>query len=224
MEFMNKNKREVLILLVLIFLGINYAVYEYLIYPKYTEFKAQKAKYNEKKQSVVVLEGKKDSIEGLKVQVSKLKEESKALDDIAPYYIDTPQLVYDFYMYCSKYNVKGDNISFQLSESNNSKEENSSLKSLAIVSKLSINLKVNGSNNSIEEFIKNLDKITSRKLNVVSVTLTDKDGTASEQIEAEIVFNQYLQGSGKLYNKDKTYSTFYSETEDFKTIADMFKK
>ena len=126
-------------------------------------------------------------------------------------------------MYCSKYNVKGDNISFQLNEGSTTTEDNSSVKSSVIVTKLSINLKVTGNKNSIEQFIVNLDKITSRKLNVATIALASKATVSGELMEAEIVFNQYLQGSGKQYNKDKNYSTFYSDPEGYKTIADMFK-
>ena len=46
----------------------------------------------------------------------------------------------------------------------------------------------------------------------------------SDEIPAEIIFYQYVQGSGNISNKDPNNYIFYdSQKQGFNSIADMFK-
>ncbi|SQB89768.1 hypothetical protein [Clostridium tetanomorphum] len=142
--------------------------------------------------------------------------------------IDTPQLIYDFYISCIKYSINGEEMKFDLNDDKDSehdKKDNSKditldksnieNKDISLNTKnyskeekyisngivrLSITLKVNGDKNKIEKYINSLNHITKRKLNVKSIKLSSKmDITEEEKIsEKEIASNSYINDSESL--------------------------
>lgn len=249
---MEKNKKEIILLIIIVFIGINYAIYAYLINTSLVSLKNKQMEFNEKKQELITLERKKLSIVRLQKELEKSKVDAAALDRLAPFNIDTPQLIYDFYTYCKKYNVIGENLTFQLLPSGNttsqgvnvapstvntpSPQVNNTISAIKKdnfqLASLSININVSGAKTNIELFLKNLDHITSRKLNVANITLTMKSSsqavnnklilTKGDTIEAQITFNQYVQSDEKKHLIYKKYN-FYNSKTGYGTISDMFK-
>mgnify|MGYP000855897910 FL=1 len=204
-----------------------------------------KSNYTLKIKKLNDLKAKKRSIETKKQELKKLKQETADFDNMVPAQIDTPQLIYDFYKGCKLFGVSGQNISFELLNEDNSSNDKS-------FHTLVIDLKITGNKANIENFLRGVNTITQRRLNVKSVTIgnnddeevkndtsqssisTDNSGKVdgsvnsanenSDEISAEIIFYQYVQGSGNISNKDPNNYIFYdSQKQGFNSIADMFK-
>ncbi|WP_058952988.1 type 4a pilus biogenesis protein PilO [Clostridium tyrobutyricum] len=242
---MKKNKRDLMILMVIIFIGINYAVYTYFIKNQLHNLNSAENKYLTTQKDLDALENKQESINVKAEEIKTLKQKTAVLDTMAPKNVNTPQLIYDFYTNCKKFGITGRSISFQLlnSQSGNSFHT------------LTINLKISGNREKIESFIKNLDGITDRKINVKSITIyipdyentskyddsstgndsiniwnnadsrdinSAENSKASNIVGGEIVFYEYIQGNGNSKYPDN-YVFYDSEKEGLNSIADMFK-
>lgn len=170
---MDKNKRDLMILIAIIFIGINYATYTYFISRKMESVQAFKNNYITKEEKLSEMEVKKALINQRKKEIEELKKKTSSFSNNVPSKIDTPGLIYDFYVACQKYKVTGDSISFQLLDNSDaSKNANSEDEGNNNVYTLTISLKVTGHKIDMETFIKSLDNITQRRLNVKSITLT----------------------------------------------------
>lgn len=254
---MDKNRKQIILLIFLIFIGINYALYQFFFLPSLKSLKLKEKEYVNKHEKLKSLINEKNNYEALKNEIDRLKSDTEELDAIAPHTIDTPQLVYDFYTACKKYGIKGEDLTFELEnqiQSKNKSNQTNSIKNnsgsndskVSGVLKLAITLNASGNKNSIENFIRNLDDITKRKLNVKSISISVKEDSENEgqipgdgiiteigeassvrlpktdELDLVIVFYQYLQSDGAQYEKPKTY-TFYDGKKGFKNLADMFK-
>ncbi|MFD3158179.1 hypothetical protein ACFIJ5_15205 [Haloimpatiens sp. FM7330] len=176
----DKRKTEIMILIIIIIVGVNYSLYRYYFIPKHNEVKRIKQEYetkSEKLREAKILQGK---VSNIKKETEQLKKNIKSLDDLTSNQIDTPQLIYDLYNSCTKYGINGDEVKFQLilPKAANEQETSSNAESTSSdthlsddVIRLSIDLKVNGDKYKIEKYIKNLNNITTRKLNVKSINL-----------------------------------------------------
>lgn len=185
---MDKNKRDLMTLIAIIFIGINYATYTYFISQKMKSVEAFKNNYITQAEKLSEMEVKKETIKQRKKEIEKLKKDTSSFSSKIPAKVNTPELIYDFYTSCQKYNVIGDSVSFQLLEdsevNNNDKSDNEDL-SNANVYTLAINLKVTGHKIDMETFIKNLNNITKRKLNIKSIALATLDLEDKDEDKAE---------------------------------------
>ncbi|MFL0195450.1 hypothetical protein ACJDU8_07710 [Clostridium sp. WILCCON 0269] len=198
---MEKNKRDLMILIALLFLGVNYASYNYFIKAQLNSAAQAKNKYITRKKELSDIKLKQQSIYTKQKEIEKLKQETADFDSIAPVKVDTPQLIYDFYNGCKLSGITGQSISFELlnnNSNNNNKTSNSTsntntsntnTNSSTTVQNnqnngkfytLSIDLKVMGNKSNVENFVKGLGTITKRKLNVKSITISSQSSTASE--------------------------------------------
>jgi type IV pilus assembly protein PilO len=259
---MDKAKKQLIILILLVFFGANYAITEYAVIPGINALKSTQAEYLELVAKLNNLTEKNKQIEDLRAEIQKIKEDVAELDRIAPKGIDTPQLVYDFYNACLDYGITGETISFELREQgqeNNQQNpdqqqeaQKANEPNQTVYLRLSINLKVKGDKVYIEEFLRNIDGITERKLNVKSIAITassDQGGEAGNntfdpnvqlvtpeeefngqnfefidayEIAANIVFYHYVQLDGQEYERIKKYD--FMDTEiGFESISDMFE-
>lgn len=230
---MEKNKRDLMILIAILFLGLNYAVYTYFVKNQLNNVSEAKSRYISQQNKLYVLEDKRESIDVKKQEVEKLKQKTTVLDKMAPEIINTPQLIYDFYRQCSKYGITGRSISFQLAGSSSS------------FNTLEIDLKIVGNGKKVEDFIRNLGSITTdRRINVKSINIylpeyentskNDDGSTGNDDIDSnetvssssilggEIVFYEYIQGNG-IGKYPDNYVFYDSEKEGFSSISDMFK-
>ncbi|BAH06067.1 hypothetical protein [Clostridium kluyveri] len=193
---MEKNKRDLMILIALLFVGINYASYTYFIKAQLNSVEQAKNKYITRKKELSSIKLKQQSIHTKEKEIEKLKQETADFDSMVPVKVDTPKLIYDFYNGCKSSGVTGQSISFELlNEEDNSGDENSNNASNTTDNKdsttsqnnqdsgkfytLSINLKVTGNKSNIENFIKGLKTITERKLNVKSITISTQNSITS---------------------------------------------
>lgn len=188
---MDKNKRQIIILICLLAFIANYSIYTYYINPRLQKIIDLKKSYEQKLNKLNSLEKEKASIHSLKENVSNLKVESEKLDDMAPREIDTPKLIYDFYNFCRLYGVTGDSIKFQLeatsetennnentdTNNNNNSEKNSDL----VLVSLTIDLSIKGNKQNIGNMLNNLNSITDRKLNVKNIVLAPAEMQQSEE-------------------------------------------
>ena len=173
---MDKSKKEMLILILIVFFGLNYALFEYFFIPKNNILKVNKQRYEEKEVRVNYLKEQQENIGGLQSQIEDLNKQTAALDNK----INTPELVTDFYNTCKKYNVKGENISFQVAE-----------KTGEVFQPFLMNLSISGTNGAVRNFIKEIESSTNKKMNVKSVNLTEQ-AVAGSEMAAQIVLYQYI--------------------------------
>lgn len=185
---MDKNKRQIIILICLLAFIANYSVYTYYVAPQLGKIESLKKTYEQKVNKLNLLQKEKARIDSLKKNVAELKVESEKLDTMAPREIDTPKLIYDFYNFCKLYGVTGESVKFQLQEgsqpqSANGKEStkksttnNNSVKNsnLTLIS-FTIDLSVKGNKGNIGNMLNNLNTITDRKLNVKNIVLATAD-------------------------------------------------
>ncbi|MEY7999868.1 type 4a pilus biogenesis protein PilO [Clostridium sp. Mt-5] len=236
---MEKNKRDLMILIAILFIGFNYIIYNYFTSNKLKEIDKAKSTYISREDKLKNLKTVKKSIEGKREELKKLKQETSVFDSMVPSQIDTPQLIYDFYNKCKLSGVNGQKISFQLLKENNDNKSNGNFHTLII------DLQISGSKAGVENFIKNLSSTTRRKLNVKSISITSKgenenqeessntdtsalggDGSTKPEDElfSEIIFYQYIQGDGSSKVETPDNYVFYdSRKQGFNSISDMFK-
>lgn len=221
---MKKSNRSIVIFLIIIIaLPLNYLLYQYIFLPKYSELKSVEEDYKKKESKLEELIKIKGSIDKEKEENQVLKKEAEEIEKLIAREIDTPQLVYDFYKSCQDYDISGEEVKFSLAELEPGKEED--------ITTLEIILKVNGEKSKIEKYIKSLDKITQRKLNVKSIRLSSR-GLGGENegllllrgnnIESEITFYHYMKLTNEEVNKLKEYK-FYPNIIGFDSIPAMFR-
>lgn len=242
---MEKNKRDLMILIAILFIGFNYVIYTYFITYKLDTVKQAKNKYALKTKELNSLKAKKKSIETKQQELKKLRQETSSFNSMVPTQIDTPQLIYDFYNGCKSFGVNGQNISFELLNGDSSSNSSD-------FHTLIIDLKITGNKANIENFMRNLNTVTKRKLNVKSITIGSSDDEEvnndelkssdeevstdnsnksvdnvkknGDELPGEIIFYQYVQGSGSSNTKVPNNYVFYdSQKQGFNSIADMFK-
>ena len=173
---MERDKKELLVLIVIIFLGLNYAFYEYYFIPKKISLESKKQSYKEKEGRLNYLKEQQKNIDVINKEIESLTKETEKLDSK----INTPQLVYDFYNVCKNYNVKGENVSFTLPEETSEQMQT-----------FLISLSVSGTSGNVESFIKDIEGSTNNKMNVKSVTLSSMESSEGGS-SAEIVLYQYV--------------------------------
>ena len=235
---MEKNKRDLMILIAILFIGLNYVIYTYFIVYKLDTVKQAKSKYVLKTKKLNSLKAKKKSIETKQHELKKLKEETSSFDSMVPTQIDTPQLIYDFYKGCKSFGVNGQNISFELLNGDNSSNNSNNNNFHTLI----IDLKITGNKANIENFIRNVKSITigssdeeeadndelkssDDEVNTDNINKSvDNSKKNGDELPGEIVFYQYVQGSGNINTKVPNDYIFYdSQKQGFNSIADMFK-
>jgi type IV pilus assembly protein PilO len=220
---MDKKRLELLILILLIFFAVNYAVYIFYLQPKFQYYSQAENEYRSMKSKLKLLQEKEAQIEDLKGQAKIYQDKLDALDVIIPRDLNTPQLIYDFYVSTKNFNIQGESINFQLRASepgsNTAEAENSSS-----FIELLISLRVFGTRGYIENYIRNLNNITDRKLTVDNIVLSaqEEDTNNERKLSAEINFVQYLEPDDTNRALIRKYE-FYDKKIGFDSIADMFK-
>lgn len=193
-----------MILIAIIFIGINYGIYTYFVSKQMESVAAFKNDYITKEEKISEMEVKKALIAERKKEIEKLKKQTADFNKKAPVKVNTPELIYDFYIACKEYEVTGDSISFQLIEGDT--ENKSSQVDNYSVYTLTINLKVIGNKNNMEKFIKNLNDITTRKLNVKSITLASlvNEDKEKELIDKRTIDNETIESSNEVIGQNIT--------------------
>lgn len=250
---MEKNKRDIVVLLVLLTFLINYIFYSNVISPKLNSLKESKNKYNQLQEKINTAINLKIKEKSIKQEVEKLTKETEKLSVLTPNSIDTPQLIYDFYNYCKKHGVVGDTIEFQLeddkqgeqtqeeldsktqetNQDNQNQQQSTEKENLKV---LDITLDVYCSKEKLDEFLNNLNDITTRRLNIKSITISqptqintvvNEENVIDEhtqkiqgKLPVKIVFLQYIYLDGKNY---KNNYDFFNIKLGFDKIGDIFK-
>jgi Tfp pilus assembly protein PilO len=176
---MNKNEKQILGFIILLFIGINYILYNYYLSPKVNLMNNKIVEYNKRTQQLSMIKVGEFTIEMQKKALAASEKEVSQLDKLTVKEIDTPQLIYDFYMSCKKYKIKGEDVVFQLNQENpeSSKQPNVGLPSAAlngvtptqgIASNLvtPVSLGVGNENSNISESSKNSIKLVKLSINL----------------------------------------------------------
>lgn len=197
---MNKKKIGIIIAIVIVFAMINGVTYKLYAMPKIATLNSQKKDYDVKKKKADDLIIKKNSIAKIEDEIIKLKDETKDIDQLVPYSVDTPQLIYGFYTACKKYNLVGKTISFEINSNTTgatsttgtasttgttattattdktSTTDAAATKDTATkdskFTKLEIKLTVVGKSADLVKFLDNIDSITERRINVKNIKIT----------------------------------------------------
>lgn len=188
---MSKTKKQILIFIIIILFGVGYAFNQYVIIPSNLLNEKKLIEMRANKQKLSLLKSKSLDIVKEKAAVLKLKLQASELSNLTVHAVNTPQLVYDFYTSCKEYNIKGEDLTFQLvnnTETTQIAPNKNSTTNNAITPtpttdatkktgqtsdliKLTIDLKVSGYKNQVQQYIKNLSTFTNRKINVKSINL-----------------------------------------------------
>lgn len=256
---MDKKKKDIILLIVLTAFLVNYIIYYYIVDNRLYSLRQKQNKYIELEEKINNLVQLSNKEQQLKKEIDLLSEQTRSIEKNIPYNIDTPQLLYDFYNYCKNHNVKGDNIEFQLDNTQNNTESNENItNSLAIntsnqnsnltvnnvshnnktesnkleIKKLNIILRVYSPRNQLDEFLKDLDKVTQRKLNISSIKISSGENSAENNLDdavnsknmiaVEVVFYQYIFYDGTEHKNENSYPFFNIKT-GFDSISDMIK-
>ncbi|HEY8892273.1 MAG TPA: hypothetical protein VIM70_18725 [Clostridium sp.] len=281
---MNKTKKQIIFLILIITVGICYSINTYIITPEKLVIKQKAKEIQDYTQKLKLLKSKSDEVVKLTMENKKLKEVADSIGDVTVKDIDTPQLIYDFYNSCIDYGIKGEDLVFQLVDSaakgaeptsgtTSSTTENNTtvntqtnittnkandINKTKVVSDLlilTIELKVSGDKNNVEKYIRNLNGLTTRKINVKSIKIEATDGavvgnniattgnvtnsvtqpgttvlpgvitstpSVTNQLTADIIFNQYLYTKDKDILRPSSYS-FYNGNKGFTDFSSMFK-
>jgi hypothetical protein len=238
---MDKNKIELIILMIIIAFGINYGIHSFYFSPQLEGIKNAKVQYDKARMRLDELKVKSKQAKQHSEENEKIKEEITKLDKLAPKAIDTPQLIYEIYTACINYGITGENLNLQLvnGKGTDNKEgvpnSTGAAKNTGAVQEpklltLTVILTASGEKTRIEEFVKNVENIASRKLNVKSISLTLKDSAGAskntavgkaEYLSTEIILNQYIQEDISSASGPKNYD-FYNEKIGFDKISDIF--
>jgi len=198
---MDKNKKELIFLMFLVAFGVNYWVFSLYIKPGYEMLKKEQAAYENLEKKLERLTLAESRLQEIKRERETLEEKVSAMGEVFPDEMNTPLLAMEFYDSCKKYEVTGESLSFS---TQSEKTEN-----LSGLTALPIILKIRGKKQRVEEYLKNLDDISGRKLSVERITIYTEDDAAqgiapdsiplgltmirSENIRAEITFLQYVK-------------------------------
>ncbi|MCJ7690717.1 MAG: hypothetical protein MUO60_15575, partial [Clostridiaceae bacterium] len=204
------------------------------------------------KQKLNLLNSMTSDVSNLSAEVEKLKQDAQSIADVTVKDINTPQLIFDFYSSCKEHGIKGENLVFQLSDGDinvdetdknqtevvtegvtteNTTEDISMAEATTSLLKLTIDLKVSGDKDKVEDYIRSLNTLTSRKINVKSINLEatvaetitgEATGEITNQLTADIIFNQYIVSNDEEITRLNDYS-FYDENIGYSNFADMFK-
>lgn len=236
---MNKNKRDIVVLLVLATFLVNYVLYAYVVDKKLKKLKQLENKYYTLQESINNAIQLKSTQKQLEEEIKDLSIKVQEIDKLIPYSIDTPQLIYDFYNYCKRYNVIGDEIEFKLDEysetTNETQVEENQQQINEGIKRLDIILNVYSSKEDLTMFLNNLDSITERKLNIksISISQTTSSQTSEEEVTnveenkflgklpIKIVFTQYIYFDQQPHKNINKY-TYLDMKIGFKQIQDMF--
>lgn len=254
---MDKTKKQILLFIVIILIGAFYTINEYIMVPKKLLIQQKAKEMQVNKQKLNLLKSKNDEFIQLNAEVAELKQVANSIGEFTVTEIDTPQLIFDFYISCKNFGIKGENLIFQLADTNtkmevpiNKTEDTNNSNIATDLLKLTIELRVSGDKNKVEKYIRSLNTLTSRKINVKSIKLEavlgpmfDNDGVTdipivpntsvspgsevleepvTNRITADIVFNQYIYSNGKNVIHPSNYGFFDGE-KGFSNFSDMFK-
>lgn len=164
---MDKNKKEILILIIIIFVGVNYALYQLFMLPQLNKAEYEKKIYEQNKKKLSDSYQKKSILDKMKKDNEQMKEKVAELDNLTAKDTDTPQLVYDFYTACKKYGIKGDSVNFAVDNSiqTNSNNEKSSNSQVNNGQSNTYGLSQGNSDNSLQQS-SNSNNTTTSSLNV----------------------------------------------------------
>ena len=207
---MDKKKFEIIILVVLLAIGLNYAIYSYYVQPQNAKLQAAEQSYNNLKNQVRELRFKEQDIKELKERVeAKLKEAQQSSE--FPEKEDNQKLIREFYEACSKYGVQGEALSFspqgappqlERSETEGSAENSNSQSAVNNVKTQIITFTFNGEKAKVEKFLEAIRTISSRKLfisiiditslNDTGVSIYNTEATAAQPVAVQVVLTEFL--------------------------------
>jgi type IV pilus assembly protein PilO len=210
---MDKKKLEVIVLVVLVIIGINYAIYSYYIQPQNSEIKTAEQNYNNLKAEVRGLKLKKQDLEEMKTRVDeKLKNPGDTV--LLPEQSDNQSMIRELYAACKQYGVVGDTLTFspqgamaaaEGSQTGEAAAESDSAELFSNVKTQLITFTFSGEKGKVEKFIENIRTVSNRKLIITSIDITSavETGvsinntldTAAQPVTAQLVLMEFLYSS-----------------------------
>jgi type IV pilus assembly protein PilO len=207
---MDKKKVEVIILIVLLFFGLNYGVFSYYIQPQNAELQAAKQNYNNIKNEVRELRFKEQDLQDLKSRVEEMLNNNDTTNQL-PEEADNQKLIREFYEACKKYGVQGDILTFSPQGglpatagegTGETASEGDTQNLLGNIKTQLIMFSFSGEKGKVENFIENIRTVSSRKLFISSIdisSLTDTgvsiyntEDTAVQPVTAQVTLMEFL--------------------------------
>ncbi|WP_139905514.1 hypothetical protein [Clostridium thermarum] len=171
---MDKKKIEIITLLILVAIGINYAIYTYFVQPQNEELIVGEQNYNNLQDEVRNLRLKSRDLENIKKRVDEKLKSLGGDNTLKP--ADNQSLIRDFYAACKQYGISGDTLSFSEEgavlplEGTGGETENEEL--YGKYKKQLITFDFSGEKGKVENFIEKIRTITDRKFIITSIDIT----------------------------------------------------
>ncbi len=178
---MDKKKFEILILIIIVAFGLNYGLYEFYLKPQQQSLRNLEESYKNKKREIRDLKNKVDALQLLEESIDERLKSSGETGELGEA-VDNQKLIRDFYAACQQYGVQGDTLIIandQAAPIEGNIEEGSAEDNLnPITDNLkakTIVLTFSGEKAKVENFIKNIRNVSSKKLILSSVDLASVD-------------------------------------------------
>ncbi|WP_163193155.1 hypothetical protein [Clostridium thermarum] len=206
---MDKKKIEIITLLILVAIGINYAIYAYFIQPQNEELIAVEQNYNNLLDEVSNLRLKSREIENIKKRVDEKLQSIGGDNTLKP--ADNQSLIRDFYAACKQYGISGDTLSISEEgavlplESTGAGGETENEELHSKFKKQLITFTFSGEKEKVENFIEKIRTITDRKFIITSIDITsmEQDGvsifntaeTAAQSVSVQLKLLEIFVGN-----------------------------
>jgi hypothetical protein len=178
---MDKKKFEILILIIIVAFGLNYGLYEFYLKPQQQSLRNLEESYKNKKREIRDLKNKVDALQLLEESIEERLKSSGETGELGEA-VDNQKLIRDFYAACQQYGVQGDTLIIANDQAapieGNIEEESAEDNLNPITDNLkakTIVLTFSGEKAKVENFIKNIRNVSSKKLILSSVDLASVD-------------------------------------------------
>lgn len=178
---MDKKKFEILILIIIVAFGLNYGLYEFYLKPQQQSLRNLEESYKNKKREIRDLKNKVDALQLLEESIDERLKSSGETGELGEA-VDNQKLIRDFYAACQQYGVQGDTLIIANDQAapieGNIEEESAEDNLNPITDNLkakTIVLTFSGEKAKVENFIKNIRNVSSKKLILSSVDLASVD-------------------------------------------------
>lgn len=173
---MDKKKIEIITLIILVAIGINYGIYAYFIQPQNEELKAAEQNYNELKTEISDLKQKSQELGEIEKRIDEKLQNSHGNNLLTP--TDNQSLIRDFYAACKQYGILGNSLSISDQgdtlpvEGIGAGGETENVELYNKFKKQRITFTFSGEKGKVENFIEKIRTITDRKFIITAIDIT----------------------------------------------------
>ncbi len=111
-----KDHYKTMLLIVLMFIGINYSLYIFYIQPSYVRLEEVKADFFAGQENVDYQQYLESAIDEIQVDIDMLQSAESEYESLVANNIDTIQIAYDIYRFASRHDVEAEEVTYSMVE------------------------------------------------------------------------------------------------------------